>query len=233
MVKAQPSLALPQLREHNGFIIVRDDECPGGSKARVAHLLFGAAEEYVYASPVYGYAQIALAHAARQHGKRVTIFCAKRKQLHPRTEEAMAAGARVVQVACGYLGVVRARAREYCDQTGAHLVPFGFDTPEIRDAIADIARKLPITPTEVWSVAGSGMFSRALQLAWPEARFHAVRVGKEPDAGNAKLYAARETFDQDARIRPPFPSCSNYDAKGWAFLQAFGKPGALFWNVAA
>lgn len=222
----------PQIREHNGFLVVRDDECPGGTKARVAHLLFGRASEYVYVSPVYGYAQIALAHAAGQHDKRATIFCAKRKVMHPRTREAQEAGARIVQVPCGYMSVVRSHAQQYCAETGAAFVPFGFDTPAVQDAIADVARSLPITPAEVWSVAGSGMLTRALQRAWPDARFHVVRVGKEPEIGRARLYAARETFDQDARIRPPFPSCSNYDAKAWAYLQAFGKPGALFWNVA-
>ena len=223
----------PEIQETNGFLIVRDDRCPGGTKARVAHLLFGEAREYVYASPVYGYAQIALAHAARRHGKRVTIFCAERKRRHPRTIEAMAAGAEVQEVKNGYLSVVRAKARQYCALSGAQMVPFGFDTHAIQQAVADIARALPVQPAEVWSVAGSGMLTRALQLAWPQARFCAVRVGRDPDAGQAKVYEAPESFDQDARHKPPFPSCSNYDAKAWAFLKAFGRPGALFWNVAA
>jgi len=223
----------PVIQEHDGFLVVRDDQIPGGTKARVAHLLFGAAEEYVYASPVYGYAQIALAHAAARHGKRATVFCAKRGEMHARTREAAAAGARIVQVPCGYLSVVRAAARRYCGESGAYMIPFGFETEAVQAALADVARSLPVTPREVWSVAGSGLLTRALQRAWPEADFRAVRVGKEPDAGRARIYEALEPFDRDAKVRPPFPSCSNYDAKAWKYLKAFGRPGALFWNVAA
>jgi hypothetical protein len=47
------------------------------------------------------------------------------------------------------------------------------------------------------------------------------------------LYAAPEKFEQDAKVKPPFPSCSNYDAKAWRFIQEYARPGALFWNVAA
>lgn len=213
-------------------MVVRDDLLPGGTKARVAHLLFDWHIEYVYASPVYGYAQIALAYAAKAHGKLATIFCAKRKHRHARTEEARRAGAKLVEIPSGYLSVVRSRAIEYCAVSGAKLIPFGFDTPEIHDALADLARTLPCNPKEVWSVAGSGLLSRSLQAAWPQADFRAVRVGAAPDAGRAHIFTALETFEQDARVRPPFPSCSNYDAKAWHYIRECAKPGALFWNVA-
>ena len=44
----------PVIQEVNGFLIVRDDLIPGGTKARILpSLLQGAASEYVYASPAY------------------------------------------------------------------------------------------------------------------------------------------------------------------------------------
>jgi hypothetical protein len=70
-------------------------------------------------------------------------------------------------------------------------------------------------------------------MAWPAATFHAVRIGKVPDAGRARMHQAPEAFEQDAKEPPPFPSCSNYDAKAWRFIKRNAKPGALFWNVAA
>ena len=221
------------LVEHDGIVVVRDDQLPGGTKARALPVLMGDADEYIYASPVYGYAQVALAHVARAHGKRATIFCAQRQQPHPRTLEAERAGARIVPVPVGYLSVVRKRAREYCTRSGAQLLPFGLDVPEFLDALADVARAPPVTPAEVWTVAGSGVLTRALQQAWPHAAFHAVRVGAVPDVGRAVVHTAPERFEQDARVPPPFPSCRNYDAKAWRFVRALAKPGALFWNVAA
>jgi hypothetical protein len=222
-----------QIIEHQGIVVVRDDLFPGGTKARVLDVLLTGAGEFVYASPVYGYAQIALAYTARRRGKRATIFCAQRKTLHARTLEAQNAGARIVQVPAGYMTVLRARARSYCQTTGAQLLPHGLDAPIFLAALADYARSLPVRPKEVWAVAGSGVLIRALQLAWPRARFHAVRVGGPPDTGGALVYQAPEKFEHDASVQPPFPSCSNYDAKAWRFIKQHAAPGALFWNVAA
>lgn len=223
----------PIIERHGQILVVRDDLVAGGTKVRaLPQILDAKAREFVYASPTAGYAQVALAVVARQLGKRATVFCAARKTLHPRTAEAQAAGARIVQVPVGYMTVVRARAREYCAVSGATLLPFGFDTPAFLEALADVARGLPVTPSEVWSVAGSGVLTRALQQAWPSARFYAVRIGAEPDAGAAHLYKAPEAFEQPARHPPPFASCANYDAKAWRFIRAHASPGALFWNVA-
>lgn len=223
----------PQIIEHEGILVVRDDLIPGGTKARVLHVLLNDASEYVYASPVYGYAQIALAHVARESGKQATIFCAARKQLHARTVEAQRAGAKVIQVPHGYLTVVQARARAYCQITGAQLLPFGLDVPAFIEALADVARRLAIKPKEVWCAAGSGVLARALEMAWPQASINAVQVGIQPNAGQAKIYKAPEKFEDDAKgERPPFPSCSNYDAKAWRFIKQYAQPGALFWNVA-
>jgi hypothetical protein len=223
----------PVIEEHAGILVVRDDLIPGGTKARVLPAILQGAREFVYASPVYGYAQIALAYAAREAGVKATVFVAERQRMHARTLEAHAAGARILEVAPGYMTVVRARARSYCAVSGARLLPFGLDDPIVLDAIANLARGLDVEPREVWSVAGTGVLTRALQRAWPRATFRAVRIGAMPDPGAALLLAAPEKFEQDARIRPPFPSCGNYDAKAWRFITAQASPGALFWNVAA
>lgn len=223
----------PVIEDVAGIQVVRDDLIKGGTKARIIGQFLHGADEWVYASPAYGYAQVALAHTAVSMGKRATVFVAKRKALHPRTAEAKAAGAKIVQVPHGYLSNVQAKARAYAEYVGAARLPFGFDFPEFLDAVADVARGLAIRPSEVWTVAGSGTLNRALQQAWPEARFRAVRVGAVPDVAQAELYEAPEKFEQDARQPPPFPSCSNYDAKAWRFIVAHARPGALFWNVAA
>lgn len=229
------TLPAPVIETVEGFLVVRDDLLPGGTKRRVLEPLVASAPaaEFVYAPPAYGYAQIALAYSCSAAGKQATVFVAKRKALHARTAEAKAAGARVVEVPHGYLTNVQAKAREYARETGAALLPFGLDTPEFIEALAGLARSLPVIPPEVWTVAGSGVLTRALQRAWPEAAFHAVRIGHAPDAGRATLWRAPEKFEEAARTRPPFPSCDNYDAKAWRFIHQWARPGALFWNVGA
>ena len=223
----------PIIMEHEGITVVRDDLLPGGTKRRAVHVFFDEHDEYVYASPVYGYAQIALAYAAQDHSKRATIFCAKRNTYALLTLEAVAAGANIIEVPMGFLTVVQARAREYCAMSGAKLLPFGLDDPLFIVTLADVARALPITPMEVWSITSSGVLTRALQLAWPNATFYGVRVGAEPNAGRCvTVYQAAEKFERPAKYLPPFPSCLNYDAKAWRFVKQHASPGALFWNVA-
>lgn len=223
----------PIIERFGRVLVVRDDLIPGGTKRRVIDCLLTGGNEFVYASPAYGYAQIALAHACREAGYSATIFTAKRSELHPRTREAKAAGAKIVMIPVGYLSNVQSKARAYCNEAGATLLPFGLDVPEFITSLAEIAKALPIAPREVWTVAGSGVLSRTLQLAWADADFYAVQVGKEPNVGRAHKLQAPEKFEVNARTFPPFPSCKNYDAKAWQFIEQYAAQDALFWNVAA
>lgn len=137
------TLPAPIIHEHAGFLVVRDDLLPGGTKRRAMHTLFDERSDYVYASPVYGHAQIALAHACHDYGKRALVFCAQRKTRYPLTQQAEIAGAIIHEVPMGFLTVVQARCREYCEQhPEAKLLPFGLDDPTFILALADVARAL-------------------------------------------------------------------------------------------
>jgi hypothetical protein len=146
----------PVIQEIEGVFVVRDDMLPGGTKSRVLWRFLDNGDEFVYASPAYGYAQVALAQTCRAMGKQATIFTAKRAQLHARTLEARRAGAKIVQVPHGYLSNVQAKARAYAETVGANLLPFGLDFPAFIEALAGIAQGMDINPAEVWTVAGRG-----------------------------------------------------------------------------
>lgn len=228
-----PDLPSPIIEQHGGFQVVRDDLIPGGTKRRVISVLITpGADEFVYASPAQGYAQIAIALGCRDAGKKATIFVAKRTVFHLLTQRAADYGAKIVEVPLGFLSNVQAKADRYAQEHNARLLPFGLNSPRIRDALADVARSLPIVPEQVWCVAGSGTLCRTLQAAWPDADHRVVKVGKDDiDTGKAKTYRHPLRFDQNARVLPPFPSCINYDAKVWEFMLEHAEPGALFWNV--
>jgi hypothetical protein len=66
--RAQASQRAPEVREHAGMLVVRDDLFPGGTKARFLPRLFDGAEEVVYASPAEGGAETALATVAAARG---------------------------------------------------------------------------------------------------------------------------------------------------------------------
>lgn len=231
-------IAAPVVEHVDGRIVVRDDLLPGGTKRRALAVLFSLnVEEYVYAGPVFGYAQIALAHAASDAGKLATVFVAERKEPHPRTLAAKAAGAMVVQVPFGRLSNVRKKARVYVEKRGARaaLLPFGLDDPAFITELSHVMERtvVPAKGAQLWCAAGSGTITRALQKAFPRCEHHAVLVGTEGgDYGTATVHKALEDFEDDALLPPPFPSCSNYDAKVWRFFFK-SPPGSVFWNVGA
>jgi len=226
----------PILEVHRGITVVRDDLFPGGTKARFIGSVFDGATEAVYASPPEGGAQTALATVARALGKRATIFVAQRAKPHPRTLEAARLGAKVVPVSPGYLTVVQSRAREYCRNTGALLIPFGADCPEAVEIIAAAAQMTGQSPDEVWCAAGSGVLARGLALAWPKARRHVVQIGRElslKDVAGATIHVHPRKFSERAMIAAPFPADPHYDAKAWeTCLIKHGSGRVLFWNVA-
>lgn len=234
-------MSAPKVIVHEGISVVRDDLFAGGTKARYLSALFEQADEVVYASPAEGGAQTALAVLASQfqtirQNKRATIFVAKRAEPHPRALMAKRLGAAVYQVTPGYLSTVQARAREYCERTGALLVPFGADLPEAIEAIAAAARATKLEPAEVWCAAGSGVLSRGLALAWPKARRHAVQIGREvspADVAGAKIHVHPLKFGDRCKSAPPFPSDPHYDAKAWEICRAEHQRSGMcvFWNV--
>ncbi len=225
----------PVIEEYDGMSVVRDDLIPGGTKARYIPALLNGVDEAVYASPAEGGAQTALAYCAARLGKRATIFVAKRKIQHPRTVECKRLGAKIILVRPGYLTVVQARAREYSRRTGARLIPFGVDSPEAVDSIAEAARSIGAIPAEVWCASGSGVLARGLSKAWPNARMNVVEVGRKlslSDVAGARIHSAGMAFSKPERVLPPFPSDLHYDAKAWRICKAkHGSGPVLFWNV--
>lgn len=229
-------ILVPVMEMHRGVMVIRDDMFPGGTKARFIGKLFQGVSEAVYATPPEGGAQTALALTAKNMGRKATLFVAERAKPHARTLEASRLGAKVIPVSPGYMTVVQSRAREYCRETGAFLIPFGVDFPEAIATIADAARATGADPDEVWCASGSGVLARGLAMAWPKARRHVVQVGRElspRDIAGATIHIHPKKFGETASIKPPFPSDPHYDAKAWEVCMAKRGPGeVLFWNVA-
>jgi hypothetical protein len=241
-------LPTPVVREYNGVHVVREDMLPGGTKLRyMGPLALAGYRELVYASSAQGGAQLALAYAASIAGIKATLFVARRAELHARTLEAIAAGAKLVQIEPGYLTVVQARAREYAHaraKHGAFHVAFGGDSPDARLAIANAARVVDATYgpfDEVWCAAGSGVLSGGLQTGFPHAQHVAVCCGHAHDAiGSARLEYSGVKYGRDERDVAPFDACPTYERKAWKLLQRMRgehprdyprNRRVLFWNV--
>jgi len=163
----------------------------------------------------------------------VTIPQGERYWLSDAAEEL---GANIIEVPMGFLTNIQAKAKKYCLDNGAHLIPFGGDHPIIIEAMRQTALSLDVNPTEVWTVMSSGVLSRGLQGAWPDAKVYGVRIGHNTtprEQGRAETYKSRYQFHQECKEpeRPPFQSSLTYDSKAWTFIQKHATKGALFWNV--
>jgi hypothetical protein len=238
--KSSIELPKPIIVEHEGIKVVRDDLLDGGTKRRAFNVFvesFPDVQEWVYASPRQGYAQLSLAYACHDLGKKATVTIPQGTHTWL-TDEAIRLGANIIEVPMGYLTNIQAKAKRYVEEhEGSKLIPFGGDDPIIIEAMKNAALSLNIEPPkEVWTVMSSGVLSRGLQLAWPDAKVYGVRIGHnttERERGRAETFLSKYKFNQDCKEseRPPFPSSLTYDSKAWTFIKEHASEGALFWNV--
>lgn len=227
---------------NNGVFVLRDDILPGGTKSVLMPHIVTTGDEYVYASPVYGGFQIALAAYCQKVGKRCTIFCAKRKTLHANTERVLAHGAKVEEIAPGYLSVIERRARDYAAANMAVKLDFGaktdFNIGLLSHRASKVFSMLGQEPDEIWCALGSGTLTQSLLLATETATINAVQVGQKytcPMPERLKVWEYHLPFDKPSRFNAPFPSMPNYDLKAWEYCckhsQSANDKTVLFWNV--
>ena len=237
-IECDVKLPIPIVEEFDGIRVVRDDLLDGGTKRRAFTMYVASrpdVKEFVYASPRQGYAQLSLAYACHDLGRKCTVTVPKGEKTWL-TIEAEKLGCNIIQVPMGYLSNIQHKARVYCEETESHLIPFGGDHPIIIEAMTRAALSLDIQPIEVWTVMSSGVLSRGLQNAWPDAKVYGAQIGHnttEEEMGRAETFRSKYTFQQECKKdeRPPFPSSLTYDSKAWTFIKEKATEGALFWNV--
>jgi hypothetical protein len=243
----------PVITQHEGYHVVRDDMLGFGSKTRAGDYLIGHdpqyqnIQEWVYgSSPATGYAQISIPVICNRYGKKSVIFMAERSidKLHEYQKRGIELGGVYHWVPNGMLPVTQKRARDYVDESPdtRALLPIGVEHPTSIACLIRVARSLPISPKEVWTVGSSGTLSRALQLAWPEAEVHVVSVGHamgDREIGRAWYHKSPYKFSSPVKKEhiPPYPSAPTYDAKVWHIMKEWHKTHipkdpCLVWNVA-
>jgi hypothetical protein len=235
----------PIIEDHDGIAVVREDLLDGGSKIRFLPYLVEGAREIVYGSPFCGGAGWALSVWGRRMGVPVTLFYAKRKDLHWRQKAAFLNGATIYQVPAGRMTVVQHRARSYAADRGALFLPLGFDLPQASGPFVAVMRRVAADRREireVWCATGSGMLARCLGQAFPSARVFGVIVGlRSRNAAqkfppNVTLLDCRYDFAERCESPAPFNACAHYEGKAWELLKQRSNaspPGTiLFWSVA-
>lgn len=226
------------IEKHHNVLVLRDDLLPGGTKSVLMPTIINENKEYVYATPVYGGFQIALAAYCKSVGLPATIVCAKRKVLHPNTQKCIELGAKVIEVSHGYLNVVESHARKHCEIGGGTKLEFGAKSQANIDILADrvkaVIKKIGHEPKEIWCAVGSGALVESILQGTTNAMVYGVVVGKEYESKHERLVTIKyhKPFDKPSSFDAGFDSMPNYDLKAFEYCIEKKQTGdVLFWNV--
>lgn len=231
----------PELVEHDGFKVVREDLMGFGSKCRFGDILVSQApsDTLVYVQPRYGFAGISLAYLAKKYNKKLVLFSPSQAEISDHQAICVERGAEMKFKRIAAMPVLNGHAKKWAEENNAFFIPLGLKHDLVTAAAVKVAYDLAEKhgyPEEVWSAISTGVLSRSLQIAWPDAKFNGVAVARNIQAGErgrATIWSHPKAFNQnvDSKWNPPFPSALNYDAKAWEFMKRHGNPGAWFWNV--
>lgn len=201
-VYIQPLTAKLESGQEITVQVIRDDLLTGGTKQRALPVLITSnptANEFIYAGPAFGFAQVALAYVARLMKKQAVLFVARQQDGHlqPLTARAAAMGATIKEVfPPNTLKDVQQAGEDYVkkrnEQCPSHqpvavLLPFGLNCELFINALeTSLKQALPPellmeekNPARVWVTCGSGALLATLSKIWPKTTFLAVQVGKK------------------------------------------------------
>jgi hypothetical protein len=197
--------------------------------------------EFVYAGPVFGYAQIALAYVSYILNKKATLVLEHREHKWHLTKFAMIFGPKIIEVnQPTTLKKVQKVAENYVENNNNNKYLLSFGLYSNIDILAEQLKKaIPVfmkDPKRLWIVAGSATILNALYKIFPTTYFNVVQVGKkiwtdQLDEKRTKLYISEEYFTKIAKKQPPYPTVATYDAKLWTFVLKYGENGDFIWNV--
>lgn len=226
----------PTVTEHDGVRVVRDD-LTAGTKTRAADLLLTKtdAQRFVYVQPRTGLAGVSLLDAAKVHKKDVTLFMPSSKKISLHQACCIERGANAIFKRIAAMPNLNKAAREWAEANGAYFIPLGLRHELATAAIVHAASTIE-APDEVYVAISTGVLTRALQIAWPKAKFTTVAVArnlKAGEAGPSTVISEPLEFQQrekDANL-PPFPTVETYDGKVWKYIPKNTGKNILMWNV--
>ena len=227
----------PIVTVHDGVRVVRDDLIIG-TKTRAGDLLASKTnyKEIVYSQPRTGLAGVSLMDVAKNHNKDITLFMPSSKRISLHQACCIEQGAKVIFKRIAAMPNLNQAAAKYAEEKNAFFVPLGLRHELCTAGIVHAASKIK-EPEEVYVAISTGVLTRALQIAWPNAKFHPVAVARNLKAGEAGRVEEviseplAFTAPEKSSNLPPFPCIDTYDGKVWKYIPKNTGRDILFWNV--
>lgn len=228
----------PIVIEHDGVRVVRDDLIVG-TKTRAGDLLASRINNktIVYSQPRTGLAGVSILDVAKRFNKEVVLFMPSCKEISLHQACCIERGAKPIFKRIAAMPNLNKYAKDWADDNDAYFVPLGLKHELSTAAIVHAASTIP-EPDEVYVAISTGVLTRALQIAWPNAKFTCIAVArnlKAGELGRATVISEPLPFTTPEKIEnmPPFPSIGTYDAKVWKYIPKNSGRNILMWNVGA
>jgi hypothetical protein len=226
----------PVVVEHEGVRVVRDDLIVG-TKTRAGDLLAAKlnSDTIVYCQPRTGLAGVSIMDVARHHDKKVVLFMPSSKKVSLHQACCIEQGCTPIFERIAAMPNLNMMAKNWAMERKYSFVPLGLKHELATAGIIYAASKIP-EPDEVWVAISTGVLSRALQIAWPNAKFNCVAVArnlKEGELGRANVISEPLEFQTPEKKEnlPPFPTIATYDGKVWKYIPKNTGKNVLMWNV--
>jgi hypothetical protein len=226
----------PQVIIHDGVRVVRDDLIVG-TKTRSGDLLASKInyKTIVYSQPRVGLAGVSLLDVANRYNKDVVLFMPACERISHHQACCIERGAIPIFKRIAAMPNLNKYASEWAAEQNAFFVPLGLKHELATAGILHAALTIE-PPDEVYVAISTGVLSRALQIAWPKAKFYSVAVARNlqsGELGRAEVISEPLSFQQEEKEinLPPFPCIKSYDAKVWKYIPKNSGKNILFWNV--
>ena len=262
--KIKPLILEPPLVDEykingNSVFVVRDDKLPTfGQKSRLMTSLFSYNDHLVY--PALGSTLLAVASCAKLMEKKATVIIGQKEYNSKLARFAKDIGEQFVDFNPVILpsdhenkvDLLMQKAGDFAKTSGGTDITPGIRVtiPGTKKSIHDEAMRLAASTVdkiygpfdEVWAAATTGTLIQGISKGI-RARFVTVHVIENKYLLDRVRESTRVInydlpFGQTARIKTPFPSEPNFDAKAWEELMKHleltaggSKKKILFWNV--
>ena len=229
----------PKITTHDNIRVVRDDYITG-SKVRGGDCLISSLPEnidkIVYVQPRTGLAGVSILDVAKRHNKKVKLFMPSSKRISHHQACCIERGAEVEFHRIAAMPNLNIIAKKWATENkNTFFVPLGLKHEKVTAGIVKTALSIK-EPEEVYIATSTGVLTRALQIAWPNAKFTSICVSrnmKQGELGRASAVSEPLAFTSGEKQEnlPPFPTIDTYDGKVWKYIPKNSDKDILFWNV--
>jgi hypothetical protein len=229
----------PKVVMHDGIRVVRDDLLTG-TKVRGGDCLISSLpkeiDTIVYVQPRTGLTGVSILDVAKNHDKNVKLFMPSSKEISLHQACCIERGAQVSFHRIAAMPNLNLIAKKWAEENpNSFFVPLGLKHELVTAGFVKVASQIE-EPEEVYVATSTGVLTRSLQIAWPNAKFTSVCVARNMKAGElgrASVISEPLAFTASEKSSnlPPFPNIDTYDGKVWKYIPKNTDRNILFWNV--